>query len=95
MNGSSHHRVAVACFVLAVVLPGCCALHLLPSQSHGAGHGGGCMSGHGTGVPASPGSVPSNPTSDVQYRCPMHPDINATFASTCPKCGMAMVKGDQ
>lgn len=28
------------------------------------------------------------------YVCPMHPDVTAAAAGTCPKCGMALVKGD-
>jgi hypothetical protein len=98
MNGSSHRRSVLACVLFGVLLPSCCMLHLLPSPGHGDEHGGGCMSGHGTGTSASPGSAPSPSAPDSQtpdshaYRCPMHPDIHATFASACPKCGMELVK---
>ena len=30
----------------------------------------------------------------AMWFCPMHPDVTATFADRCSKCGMAMISGD-
>ncbi|MEO6490638.1 MAG: multicopper oxidase domain-containing protein, partial [Ferruginibacter sp.] len=34
----------------------------------------------------------SKPSTQITYTCPMHPEIHATKAGNCPKCGMALVK---
>ena len=37
---------------------------------------------------------PSPPADAVAWFCPMHPEVTATEAGRCRKCGMAMVQGD-
>ena len=34
--------------------------------------------------------VNSDPTSSIQYTCPMHPDVVSDVLGDCPKCGMAL-----
>ncbi|MCI0574231.1 MAG: hypothetical protein L0Y66_26165 [Myxococcaceae bacterium] len=67
-------------FLLAALplLTGCCAFHHL---------GTGC--GHGHGGELRP---PSTPAAEGEYTCPMHPEVRASFATTCPECGMELVK---
>src|SRR5258706_7685505 len=36
----------------------------------------------------------SGPDTSTAWFCPMHPEVTASEAGRCPKCGMAMVVGD-
>ena len=46
-------------------------------------------------MPLLYGDDGSKTTSDTAYHeCPMHPEIAASFAATCPKCGMKLVPTD-
>jgi len=49
----------------------------------------GYFSGKGSGTPRS---GPTEPAQKVEYSCPMHPFILKDRPSSCPICGMALVK---
>ncbi len=49
-------------------------------HEHDAGHGGQTQSS--TAEPESP--------EEAVYSCPMHPEVKASAAGRCPKCGMAL-----
>lgn len=85
-----HSKLMVCLLVLGITSTSCCMVpHLLHSGSHGSGHDGGCMSGHGASEPVSPGSTTDSlPAGGAVYRCPMHPAMTATFPSQCPECRM-------
>ncbi len=36
--------------------------------------------------------MPKEPSQQVTYTCPMHPEIHATKPGNCPKCGMKLIK---
>jgi hypothetical protein len=31
---------------------------------------------------------------NATYTCPLHPEVKSDKPGNCPKCGMALVKGD-
>ncbi|HJW31266.1 MAG TPA: heavy metal-binding domain-containing protein, partial [Saprospiraceae bacterium] len=37
-------------------------------------------------------SKSSEPSGGFEYYCPMHPEVSSTFPSTCPKCGMDLIR---
>ena len=45
-------------------------------------------------VQAQQSSTPGDsPDGDTAFVCPMHPDYTLDIAGTCPRCGMALVRG--
>jgi P-type Cu+ transporter len=40
--------------------------------------------------PAPPAPVPAKPAGNVEYTCPMHPEIVRNAPGSCPICGMAL-----
>ncbi len=42
--------------------------------------------------PAAPAQTSAAQSQQAVYQCPMHPDVKATWAATCPKCGMKLQK---
>ena len=44
-------------------------------------------------VSAQQNPTPNTPDADTAYVCPMHPDYTLDIAGTCPRCGMALVRG--
>lgn len=54
-----------------------------PAAMPGMDHGMDAMSGMDEGSK-------SLPQADVQYTCPMHPDIVQNTPGSCPKCGMTL-----
>jgi hypothetical protein len=71
---------SVVSLVLLPLATGCCGLHTFQGTNCGPDHE------HGT----APRSLP--PSEGETYSCPMHPEVRANFATTCPECGMTLVK---
>lgn len=46
--------------------------------------------GHRAHAPSQPKPVPSGDTSQVEYTCPMHPQVRQMGPGSCPICGMAL-----
>ncbi|MEJ8813038.1 copper-translocating P-type ATPase [Variovorax ureilyticus] len=46
--------------------------------------------GHGVHVPASMKAPPASDQSQVEYTCPMHPQVRQMGPGNCPICGMAL-----
>lgn len=40
------------------------------------------------------GAPATKPSASTKYTCPMHPEVQADKASSCPKCGMALEPAD-
>src|ERR1700760_321038 len=43
-----------------------------------------------TSAPASAASAAVAPLNDVEYTCPMHPEVRQLGPGSCPICGMAL-----
>lgn len=69
-----------------------------PSQPHDPaahahhGHHGHAHHGHGhpAHAPARPRAVPPSDPRQVEYTCPMHPQVRQMGPGSCPLCGMAL-----
>lgn len=46
--------------------------------------------GHRVHAPAAPAAAPSGDPSQVEYTCPMHPQVRQRGPGNCPICGMAL-----
>lgn len=62
------------------------------SQGHGMMHGGGGSMHHGRSEMGVSGA--GEPKNSLAYVCPMHPDVRRSKPSTCPRCGMVLVRKD-
>ncbi len=68
------------------------ARHLMPDGSvmDGAHHGDAAHAHHAHGHRAPTGPAPQGDQSQVEYTCPMHPQIRQFGPGHCPICGMAL-----
>ena len=66
------------------------------TEHEGMDHGDTKKMDHGDATKMDHGAMNGMDHSAMKgaYACPMHPDVTSDHAGECPKCGMALVKGD-
>lgn len=68
--------------------------HVAPTHHHGsAAIRGGALGA--TRSAADSTAVTRRAPQAAVYACPMHPEVTDTTASTCPKCGMTLVRRNE